>query len=548
MVRAGVPTPSKRKEKEVAAASAEDKADDMENKRLRDLAFSRGLLSRTKSHAQHPSLPSKTILNSDGRDIVKKGHRKSKYLFAFPGLMAPVAGGKLGELTNLDSKNPVLYVDFPQGRLKLFGTIVYPKNKYLTLHFPRGAGNIVCEDCFESLVVFSIAWWIGTKEQNPDEVRIPLPKSFEQDKHADFDFTAGAGQAKDFNTIKHQKEKAEADSQPNLKPKPEVSESESSGKDTEAQMANQPVRQSARMAGRKLKYADSSSDKENDSDGTDSVESQQILKTGRKKQLLATKEVPNKVDFNAAGSSGTKATIILDSDVDTPGKKTAGTPAAERNLLSELVPAITSDFKSFTAAAKTPPEGSSGKVSVLKQSRLEAFHQKSALQEERTTIVIEASTPETNHKVTASVSKGSAKSAKRSRKTPKEDNTEGSCSEDSDNDLFVGKGTPSKGRKRVKSEGGAGVNKGASAITPTTLHSKTILSPKKKRIEQTRSRKEKKSATETASKGGGSASKGKKSAVSRAAGVKPSKKSSDSEEELSKSDDMSDDSDEDWVG
>lgn len=545
MVRAGAPTPSKRKEKEVASASAEDKADEMESKRLRDLAFSRGLLSRTKSHAQHPSLPSKTILNSDGRDIVKKGHRKSKYLFAFPGLMAPVAGGKLGELTNLDSKNPVLYVDFPQGRLKLFGTIVYPKNKYLTLHFPRGAGNIVCEDCFESLVVFSIAWWIGTKEQNPEEVRIPLPKSFKQDKHADFDFTAGAGQAKDSNTTKHQKEKAEAASQPNLKPKPEVSESETSGKDTEAHMANQPVRQSARMAGRKLKYADSSSDKENDSDGSDSVESQQILKTGGKKQLLATKEVSNKVDVNDGGSSGTKATIILDGDVHTPGKKKAGTSAAERNLSSELEPVITSDFKSFTAAAKTPPGGSSGKVSVLKQSRLEAFHQKSALQEERTTIVIEASTPETNHKVTANVSKSSAK---RSRKIPKEDNTEGSCSEDSDNDFLVGKGTPSKGRKRVKSEGGAGVNKGASAIAPTTLHSKTILSPKKKRIEKTSSRKEKKSATETASKGGGSASKGKKSAVSRAAGVKPSKKSSDSEEELSKSDDMSDDSDEDWVG
>jgi hypothetical protein len=56
------------------------------------------------------------ILKSDGRDIVKRTTRKSKYLFSFPGLMAPVAGGKLGDLTNLDSKNPVLYVEFPEVR------------------------------------------------------------------------------------------------------------------------------------------------------------------------------------------------------------------------------------------------------------------------------------------------------------------------------------------------------------------------------------------------------------------------------------------------
>ena len=54
------------------------------------------------------------ILKSDGRDIVKKTTRKSKYLFSFPGLMAPVACGKLGDLSNLDSKNPVLYVEFPE--------------------------------------------------------------------------------------------------------------------------------------------------------------------------------------------------------------------------------------------------------------------------------------------------------------------------------------------------------------------------------------------------------------------------------------------------
>lgn len=78
------------------------------------------------------------ILNSDGRDIVKKGHRKSKYLFAFPGLMAPVAGGKLGELTNLDSKNPVLYVEFPQVFNHVQTTCVYQGVYYF--HFKQLSG------------------------------------------------------------------------------------------------------------------------------------------------------------------------------------------------------------------------------------------------------------------------------------------------------------------------------------------------------------------------------------------------------------------------
>jgi hypothetical protein len=43
--------------------------------------------------------------------------------------------------------------------MKLFGTHVYPKNKYLTLQMTRSAKGIVCEDVFESLVsVVSVAF------------------------------------------------------------------------------------------------------------------------------------------------------------------------------------------------------------------------------------------------------------------------------------------------------------------------------------------------------------------------------------------------------
>lgn len=101
------------------------------------------------------------MLRADGKDIVKKASiRKGRYLLVFNFQLAPAAAGKLvrtwggevagewwhlnvcwqppslhadttwarlalartqGTLAHLDSKNPVMYLDFPQGRYKLFG-------------------------------------------------------------------------------------------------------------------------------------------------------------------------------------------------------------------------------------------------------------------------------------------------------------------------------------------------------------------------------------------------------------------------------------------
>lgn len=55
-----------------------------------------------------------------------------------------------GSLAQLDSQNPVLYVDFPDGRLKFLGTIVFPRNKYMLLKF--GQKDVLCEDIFENMV------------------------------------------------------------------------------------------------------------------------------------------------------------------------------------------------------------------------------------------------------------------------------------------------------------------------------------------------------------------------------------------------------------
>jgi hypothetical protein len=55
-----------------------------------------------------------------------------------------------GTLAQLDTRNPVLYIDFPEGRLKLLGTLAFPRNKYMVLKL--GAKEALCEDVLESMV------------------------------------------------------------------------------------------------------------------------------------------------------------------------------------------------------------------------------------------------------------------------------------------------------------------------------------------------------------------------------------------------------------
>lgn len=42
--------------------------------------------------------------------------------------------------------------------MKLFGTIVYPENRYLTLQFSRGGKNVTCEDYFDNMVCVSVSF------------------------------------------------------------------------------------------------------------------------------------------------------------------------------------------------------------------------------------------------------------------------------------------------------------------------------------------------------------------------------------------------------
>jgi hypothetical protein len=72
----------------------------------------------------------------------------------------------------MDTKNPVLYLEFPTGRLKLFGTLAFPHNKYMVLRL-GGGGAVLCEDVFETLVRKAQSHGFGGLGQCSDATGMP---------------------------------------------------------------------------------------------------------------------------------------------------------------------------------------------------------------------------------------------------------------------------------------------------------------------------------------------------------------------------------------
>jgi hypothetical protein len=180
--------------------------------------------------------------------------------------------------------------------MKLFGTILYPKNRYLTLQFSRGGKNVLCDDYFDNMIVFSESWWIGTKEENPEEARLDFPKELAQvdtfhlflhflfktmvatemfnmirrilwfqAENTEFDFQGGAGGAASVKKLAS----PEIGSQPTETDSPEVDNEDVLSEDGEflddkiqvtppvqltPPVQVTPVRQSQRNSGKKFKY------------------------------------------------------------------------------------------------------------------------------------------------------------------------------------------------------------------------------------------------------------------------------------------------------
>ncbi|GAV73822.1 hypothetical protein CFOL_v3_17305 [Cephalotus follicularis] len=222
-----------------------------ERKRLKNLAISKKYISNSPQSSNFAPLgPSKQVVKHHGKDILRKSQRKNRFLFSFPALLAPIGGGKIGGLTHLGTKNPILYLDFPQGQMKLFGTIIYPQNRYLTLQFSRGGKSVMCEDYFDNMIVFSDAWWIGQKNENPEEAKLDFPKELTVGQHKEYDFKGGAGtaslkkQAGPTTGIKNVEQAQE------IELEDELSDGENKLKD---RMKETPIRHSERNAGKKIK-------------------------------------------------------------------------------------------------------------------------------------------------------------------------------------------------------------------------------------------------------------------------------------------------------
>jgi len=111
----------------------------------------------------HASKDLRQAASTHSLDVVKKPQsaaRKPRYLLLLPGKFAPLDGNAaIGSIERLDTPNPEIYLDWPgKGKLRLRGTLLYPKNRYLALAPTKG--ELVCDEAFDNILVFSQAEWV----------------------------------------------------------------------------------------------------------------------------------------------------------------------------------------------------------------------------------------------------------------------------------------------------------------------------------------------------------------------------------------------------
>lgn len=365
---------AREKKKKAENQHEEENPEVEERKRLKKLAYSNNLLSQTPAKGFTPLAPSKTVIKHHGKDILKKSQRKNRYLFSFSGLLAPISGGKIGELTDLGSKNPILYLDFPQGRMKLFGTIVYPKNRYLTLQFSRGGKNVMCEDCFDTMIVFSDAYWIGKKEENPDEARLDFPKELYEGKTSEVDFEGGAGAtATKSKEIKKVVTKSTEDEPLSGSPVDEMEVESPEMRQNLIDLENStPVRQSGRTAGKRFKFAEVSS-------GDDSVESvsdmsgeeNEVTEISIEKHCSEDTAQPPLRSLSSSGTKESSRSSLVQATISTLFKKVEkkNTSGSSKKKASCKVSSVKTQLNSSKLNNKKLKAASQKKVETISQDK-----------------------------------------------------------------------------------------------------------------------------------------------------------------------------------
>lgn len=168
--------PPRKRAKPSLPVTEEEERINSEATRLRSRAECH-LLQKNPPGASTGLAPS-GLRRCDGQDIVKRNaSRKKKYLFVFPGAASLPPGATVGSLAGLDTRTPTLDIDIPPaGRIRLSGSLVFPKNCFTAVKVPASKKkpvNVV--DTFETLVVFSEWSWIGDPKNNPGGLPEPLP-------------------------------------------------------------------------------------------------------------------------------------------------------------------------------------------------------------------------------------------------------------------------------------------------------------------------------------------------------------------------------------
>ena len=170
-----------------AAAEASSRLEQAESSRRLDAAVESGVLQRDRAAAyEYPVLHPAKDLRAQTLDISAKpktASRATKYLIALPGHLAPIDGGAgVGQIEKLDTANPELLLDFHgKGKLRLRGTVVYPRSPFLTLQ--RKGSTLLSDDAFDNVIAFSAAEWLdgdgsGAPAALPESLNKPMHKSW----------------------------------------------------------------------------------------------------------------------------------------------------------------------------------------------------------------------------------------------------------------------------------------------------------------------------------------------------------------------------------
>eukprot|EP00041_Stephanoeca_diplocostata_P021187 m.488074 g.488074 ORF g.488074 m.488074 type:complete len:425 (-) comp21762_c0_seq1:234-1508(-) len=110
-------------------------------------------------------------------DIVQPKSGKARYLLQFPAAFTASdlsQRATVGRLAKLDTYTPVLYLDFQDyGQAKFHGYRQYIKSNIVAFECKSSGLNVIQQ--FDHLIVFTELVWVGTREENPNEVPLPFP-------------------------------------------------------------------------------------------------------------------------------------------------------------------------------------------------------------------------------------------------------------------------------------------------------------------------------------------------------------------------------------